>query len=370
MKTGKTLPALASEVAGLRARAQDYRIAQSALSMNPDDFTLRVDPTTGSNIVIAPNDLMHSQLAEKLGVPGRYYNRMMAEAPELLARNVNTWLHKSPEKRFVRTLDNANNCTGVNAAKLNALTGRAFLGNGYKPLDNYDMMEALLPPLSHAGLSVASAEVTDQRLYLQLVTEKIQSTVQMLAPGTHNRINDVLQLGLVVSNSEVGCGALSIQVLVYRLVCTNGLIVSEDMPGFRKIHVGRELDRADNVVFKDETKRLTDAAIWAQARDAITAAVNQTTLDKITDRLNGVAQVRLQDPAKAVELVTKRFDISQDEGKGVMANLISGGDVSQWGLVNAVTALANTAASYDRAIELETIGGKVAMLTPGAFGNN
>jgi hypothetical protein len=196
---------------------------------------------------------------------------------------------------------------------------------------------------------------------MQLVTDKITAEVKR---------GDAVQLGLVVSNSEVGSGALSIQLLVYRLVCTNGLIMpAEDLPGFRAVHLGRGFE-GDQSVLREETRRLTDAAIWNQARDVITAAVSQASLDNMVRKLQGIAQVRLQDPEKAVELVAKRYDLAEDERKGVMANLIAGADVSQWGLVNAVTSLANTAVNYDRAIELETIGGKVASIPANTFGLN
>ena len=39
------------------------------------------------------------------------------------------------------------------------------------------------------------------------------------------------------------------------------------------------------------------------------------------------------------------------------STLIDGGDLSAWGLVNAVTSLAHKATSYDRAVELESAGG-------------
>ena len=363
MKEGKTLQQLATQVQTERDLARDYRVPQSMLRMNSE---LNLETVGQKNpLVIKPRELMHGQIADKLGVPTRYYNRMMTEAPELLRENVNTWLGRTGERRFIRTL--AHNDTG--AENFGRFDGRAFLGSGYKPLDNFDMMSALIPPLLGSGLQVKSSEITERRLYMQLVTEKIQAVVQRMVPGTHERINDPIQMGLVVSNSEVGCGALSIQVLVYRLVCTNGLIVGEDLPGFRRIHLGGQFT-ADDGILKDETKRLTDAAVWAQARDVITAAVQQTTLNGIADRLNGIARVMLPDPEKAIELVARKFDLGEDERKGVMRNLIAGGDVSQWGLTNAVTALANEAESYDRTIDLETIGGKVAALPAGTFGLN
>jgi len=39
-------------------------------------------------------------------------------------------------------------------------------------------------------------------------------------------------------------------------------------------------------------------------------------------------------------------------------------------MTNAVTALAHTAANYDRCVELETIGGRVAALPAGTFAQN
>lgn len=356
MKIGKTLQELATSVAETRNLSRDYRVAQSALFM---DDTGILNTTGSTRLSIKPNRLFHSQMAEKLAIPFRYYERMQSEAPVLLKDNVNEWLRKdSSDKRLIRTL-------APSVAGETQLTGRAFLGNGYKPLDNFDMMEALLPPLMGSGLRVASSEVTETKLYLQLATEKISGRVG------DPKLNDIVQLGLAVSNSEVGAGALSIQVLIYRLKCLNGLILPEDcaLPGFRKVHVGGGLLKDDSS-FRDETRRLTDAAIWAQARDMITAAVNQTTLDTVLDRLNGIAAVKLDNPEKAVELVSKKFDLAESESNGVMRNLIAGGDVSQWGLLNAVTALAHDCPNYDRTVEIEAIGGKIAGLAPAALGNN
>lgn len=369
MRTGKTINELATEVTLQRSLSRDFRVEQNVLELGEDHHIRTIPGKTAVDLDIVPSELFHGQLAEKLGVPVKYYNRMKSEAPELLRSNVNTWLQKDSDKRFLRTFsmpqDLNLSLSGEGKPLPRSLNGRAFLGAGYKPLDNYDLIEALFPPLMNSGLALRSADVTETKLYLQLATEKLTATVHGAKKG------DIVQLGLVVSNSEVGNGALSIQVLVYRLACLNGLILPADidLPGFRKIHVGAGLSRTD-ASFTEVTQRLTDAAIWAQARDLITSAVRQATLDKVADRLNGIAQVKLANPEKAVEEVAKRFDLLENERTGVMANLIAGGDVSQWGLTNAVTALAHTAQSYDRAVELETIGGKVATLNASIFGVN
>lgn len=367
MKSGKTLAELATEVTNLRKAVRDYRLPQKFLRME-NDGTLKTNrDLCATDLEIKPSDLMHDQIAERLGVPVKYYNRMKAEAPELLARNVNEWIARgNGAKRFIRTYDQANLQDG--AFPRLPLSGRAFLGDSYRALDNYDMMEAVVPALLESGLTVKSSEVTANRLYLQMVTDKL--TARVVTPHVHHKIDDVLQLGLVVSNSEVGCGSLSIRVLVYRLVCTNGLIVENDMPGFKQVHVGRDFSADIEGLLSDGTRKLRDAAIWSQARDVIKAGVSQLTLDKVMERINGIAATKLANPEKAVELVAERFDLTVAERQGVMANLIAGADVSQWGLTNAVTQLANEVESYDRAIDLETIGGKVAGLPASMFGSN
>lgn len=65
---------------------------------------------------------------------------------------------------------------------------------------------------------IASCEVTEGNLYLKVINKAIRAEVK---PG------DVVQAGFVVSNSEVGLGSLRVEPLVYRLVCSNGLIVND-----------------------------------------------------------------------------------------------------------------------------------------------
>jgi hypothetical protein len=364
MKAGKTISELAQTVNDLRNRVRDFRLPQKFLRMNPVGLTLNTDlAQTDANLTIAPNRLMHEQLAERLGIPGRYYQKMATETPALLAANVNEWLTRgNGDKRFLRTY------AGENDAGL--LTGRAFLGSTYRPLDNYDLMTSIVPPMLDLGAEIVSSEVTESRLYIQAITRRIKSHV--VVPGTHNRIDDVLHMGVIVSNSEVGGGSLSVRALVHRQVCTNGLVISEDLPGFKQVHIGRfsEVEAGAEQYLTDQTKKLRDAAVWSKAQDVLRAALSQATLDKITERINSIAGVTLQNPEKAVEIVAEKYDLVADERAAVMRNLISGGDVSQWGLTNAVTALANTVESYDRAVELEEIGGKIAGLAATNFGNN
>ncbi len=57
-----------------------------------------------------------------------------------------------------------------------------------------------------------SAEITEREFYLKAITPRLQAEVK---PG------DVVQAGVVISNSEVGHGTLKIEPLLYYLVCTS-----------------------------------------------------------------------------------------------------------------------------------------------------
>ena len=78
---------------------------------------------------------------------------------------------------------------------------------------------------------VESAAITDSRMYLKIITPKITANIG---------INDEVQSGIMISNSELGLGSLNIKPFINRLVCLNGLVVSEmEHSMLRKYHVGK-----------------------------------------------------------------------------------------------------------------------------------
>ena len=57
-----------------------------------------------------------------------------------------------------------------------------------------------------------------------------------------------------------------------------------------------------------------------------------------------------------VELASSEFGYTKKEGEGILDYLIRGGDLTLYGLSNAVTRYAQDVDSYDRSTELEAIG--------------
>lgn len=344
MKQGKTLVELATEIERQAQNKQDYVVKSQVLRMHSASegvsrLTLG-DEVYGEYVV---NDLAHKQIGQHIGIPATYYAKLRTEFPILLDSNVNTLLLASSEteRRMVRTIDG---------------TARAFLSDRYRRLDNFDLLEAVLPTLMETpGLEIASCDVTEQKLYLKVTTARIQAEVK---PG------DVVQAGLLVSNSEVGLGAVSVQPYSVRLVCLNGAVHNDF--GTRRNHVGRLVaDTGDEAyrLFAEETLMADDKAFYLKVRDIVRGALSETVFRRIVGQMREAAGARLDgDPVQAVEVLSKKHALNGDEQKGILRHLIEGADLSLWGMSNAITRQSQDVESYDRATELEALGGSIITL--------
>jgi len=340
MKIGRSLTDLAQEIQRQAESKKDFIANTRQLQMLEDGKTLALESQGEFQVT----DLALSQIGERAGIPTKYLRKMQDEAPALLATNVNHWFQQRSESRMIRTLDDH---------------ARAFLSNRYMRVDNYDVAETALPVLLNtAGLRIASCEVTEHRLYIKAVTDRIQREVNS------RRVGDVVEAGVMISNSEVGLGSVLVTPFAYFLACTNGMVREG---GRRWNHIGRYADEKDAVyaLLTDETRQADDRALLLKVRDTITAALDESLFTRWVDRLESSTERKLEgDVTKAVEVLSNKLSLNQDEQSSVLRHLIEGGDLSQYGLISAVTRTAEDAKSYDRATELEMAGATVLDLKP------
>lgn len=352
MKTGRTLTELATELQRQAGSKRDYIADTRAIRSRVSDDQIILEGI-GGGLPIAPT--AHEQLSATLQIPKPYYDRMMANAPDLLVRNINHWLEASPSRKMVRTLDGR---------------VRGIMSDRYRPLDNLDLAEAILPKLSQLEGQVISGEVTDKRFYLKAVTPKIAGVVTKIDSGRHVRTNDVIQAGIVVSNSEIGFGSLKIEELTYRLVCLNGAIHAQVT---RQTHAGRRsnydaesLLEQSREFYRDETRAADDKAFFLKVRDAVGATLTQERLDKHLLQMQGAAEKKIEaDPVQVVEVTTKRFGLGEAERGSILKRLIEGADLSAFGLAQAITRASQDVESYELATVMEQAGGEVIEMSKG-----
>lgn len=349
MKAGKTLQELAIELDRQQAVKKDMIVDMGALSMDTGEAGLALQ-VTGSNMTAqyGINDIAHRQIGQTLKIPALYYDRMRAEYPELLAQNVNGWFSRTPDtKRMLRTMDG---------------TARALLSDRYRRIDNFEVASAVLPIISSMdGASVESCELTDSRMYLKVVNPRVTAEVKK---------GDIVQAGIIISNSEVGMGSVNVSPLVYRLVCSNGMIAQDG--AVRKYHVGRANEGGEDFsIYRSETIEADDKAFLMKLEDSVKAAVDQTRFAAIVDKMREATEATMEAKVvpQVVELASKEYGITEAEGKGILGHLIAGGDLSLYGLANAVTRQAQDVESYDRSTELEATGYKIITMAPALWRN-
>lgn len=349
MKQSMTITDMASEIERQVESRKDYLAPTGKLRMV-------VEPSAGAGAVhlaglnggeygIRP--FAHAQIAGEVGIPKPYYDRMLAQSPGLLATNVNHWLHAEPKTRMLRTLDG---------------DVRAVLSDRYRPLDNFDLMQAALPALRERNLRVVSSALTDTRLYLKATDPRLSAP----APRPR-RVGDVVEGGIVIRNSEVGDGALAVEALLFQLSCLNGAIIGIAL---RKYHVGKRIESEEVLaVLSNEARAAGDRAFWLAFRDVVKAAFDPAIFEANVEKANaaagrGIETVKIEKVVEQVVEVTLGSQATDAIKGSLLKHFVEGGDLTQWGLSYAMTLAAQADdLDYETATEMERAGGKIITLS-------
>lgn len=288
------------------------------------------------------NPYAHRQLGELVGVDAKLYDRLKVKHPDLLNGLVNPLLTREPEKRMVRTLDG---------------NVRAVLSDKYRPLDNWDLAQAVLPILFNEldGVVLESCQFTETRFYIKASLPKQAKEIKK---------GDILEAAIVISNSEIGAGSLAVYPMTKRLVCLNGM--THTNYGQRRAHIGkRQGGDSDAAIelYSDQTKALDDAAFFSKVQDVVRGTVSGATFDRIVTDLQKVADQPIEGKIEeVVEVAAQRFGYTETTAEGILQQLIKGGDLTRWGLANAITRQSQDEENYDTATQLEIDGGRVMEL--------
>jgi len=347
MSSITTLDTLMQRVVEEDARNYDLLADTRRMSVSYDgmseDILLNVD-TADATESFTMNDHALGQISTDLGIPKRYFDRMKTDAPGLFKSNVHHWLYEEPNRRMIRAKKTGND----------TFTGRAWLSDRYRRLDNIEIAKRLLPEFDRLGTEVKfhNAAITDSKFYLRATFPAMEKAI---------KVGDPVQWGVQIKNSEVGAGMFDISNFVMRLICTNGMVVSKVMSAR---HVGKRL--GDNL--SDEAIVADDKAFWLAARDELRAAIDVTRFNEAMEVLTGTTEgTVITAPIGATERLAKAYSLSETEQEAVLTQLATAGDFSRWGALNAFTAAAKTVDSFDRQVEMEEMGWDIATLTENAW---
>ena len=357
MKQGMKFENLYDRIIATANCADDFVVSGNTLQMSSDGkHLLHCIPDVAPELHI--DDVAHDQFSYRLGIPRAYYKKMRDVKPALLSDNVNAWLEDS-EKHMLRTLDNSSLALGSNPIT----SVRALLSQKYRRIDNHDVLSALMPKIGEKDFEVQSCDVTPYNMFVKITFPYARADVT---------VGDTVEAGVIIRNSEVGWGSCSVELFIHRLVCTNGMVIPEKVWSARKYHSGAKVqfDESTARIVSEQTQQLADAAFLSSFHDVIEAARNEKTIQLIADDYRKASDDKIapgMNIEESVERLSKKLLITQDEQTAVLEHFVRDGDFSRWGFANAVTRSAQDATSYERATELERVGGHVIAMPTADF---
>ena len=333
----------------IKNESKDYIIPNDAIGIHYNEYTNKfivvVETPDGLKDLI-PTNIAFNQINEKMGIPRTYVKRCTEkERHTLLTNNINSWL-QDPSNYLLRTQNN----------KL-----RAFLSDRFRLIDNYDVAMLFLEVRKNLketqgiDIEIQDIQLTETNLYIKATSPQL--TADIIPDPEHQERNDIVNGGIIISNSDIGKGRFSIKSYVQVLRCKNGMIGEHE---FSRVHIGKKLDEGE-IVWSEQTHNLKSEAFWSQARDMITSAFTKEVFQKWVREMNGEACVKIERPIKAIDNIIKKYNINEEHRDALLSEFSQLGH-NKWSLSNAVTQVAQSKENYDDQIEMEKIGTQIMTL--------
>jgi hypothetical protein len=179
------------------------------------------------------------------------------------------------------------------------------------------------------------------------------------------KAGDLVQMGLTITNSEIGHGSLRIDPLLYFLVCENGAQLQDSR--VKKFHVGRGNGALEHArqFFSAGTQAREDELFWMQLGDVVQGTASVDYFRKQVEKLRAAAADGIEgDPVEVIELTARHYRLTEAEKNTTLGHFLAGhngqSELTRYGLMQAVTATSRASdLTYARSSELEQLGGAI-----------
>lgn len=288
-------------------------------SMCKDDVIPVSDLTMTDDLKLNGMDLSTNatgQLCGKLGVPSRYFNKLVdANQNKLAAENINVWMKEDKRKFMLRQYDGHI---------------RGVLSGSYSIYDAPEILESVQEVFGTKQFKLKGSFINEERLHVRLVEN------EMLPIDGED-----LFAGITLDSSDIGRSGLAVRFFIYKQVCTNGLIIAKsNAKVFTQKHIGITHDEF-KVGLEDGLKNFeaikTGVIEMIENTHKIPVAAD---LETITDKIKDATKLSDEDIEQVTYLMANKYE------------------PTQWGLINGITEVAQKF-TLERRLELETIAGNM-----------
>jgi hypothetical protein len=255
------------------------------------------------------SEVATSQMCQKLEIPVKYYRRLPDEMKATVANY---------------DINRMNGHSYLLRGKGEWI--RAFLSAEYVAYNNSEIAETVQSLLSKGALSMTSFVLEETHMFLKIVSEEIWDR------------ESGLKAGIMIGNSEVGMGSVSVEPFVFRKPCTNDLIVSQEK-SFRHAHI--------HLTGYEMTRRMAEAVSEGfRASSSVLSTFLKAREEPVVD------------PVETIRKIAEERNFSKKFSDELVSGYLAEPDPNRFGVINAFTRAAQGLSPLQR-IEMERFAGRL-----------
>jgi hypothetical protein len=282
----------------------DRKVSGQELRISAEG-TLELSNGVSKNYALS--DLATTEMCQRLDIPVKYFRRL---SNEMKATVGNYDLRQQNGKSFL-------------------LRGkgdwiRAFLSSDYVAYNNSEIAETVEGLLAKGALTMKSFVLEETHMFLKIISEEIWD------------VESGLKAGIMIGNSEVGMGSVSVEPFVFRKPCTNDLIVTKEK-SFRHANI--------HLTAYELTRRMADAVSEG-------FQVSSSLLDAFLK----TREVKVVDPLEVIRKIAEERKFSQKITDEVVSSYLFEPEANWFGVINSFTNAAQKLGPLQR-IEMERFAG-------------
>lgn len=253
------------------------------------------------------------QFCSKIDVPGEFMQRCLDRGDfDLVQKTINTWLPRKLKGGFLfrQTGDHV----------------RAALSPKYASYDSERILDIVNKKVGLSNYEIKGSFINEERLHIRFISRDMM-----------NIDGEDLFPAMFLDSSDVGRKTMVIRFGIYKLVCTNGLVIGRaDGILTQQRHIGIDPEEFEYGIAAglERIPMLTEnAALWVEK-----ARTENMKIDDVIKELERMAIKKETD--NVIYLMDHRYGHSK------------------WGYINAITEVAQKF-TLDKREELETVAGKI-----------
>ena len=202
-------------------------------------------------------------------------------------------------------------------------------------IDHLDVLYCSLNELQSHEAEIEDCYLSEIEMNLKVKSQKLKDFVRYK--------DDLIVGGLFFTNSETGHKALRVEPRLFRVKCSNGMIIEEFVT--REIHIGN--DEFDEVIYLSIRKSIRE--LFGR-------------FGEIVQTLKESTEVKIRNPQKVINNLVEHYKLSEVQKDNILMAFGAEPEYDKYGIANAVTQAAQKEETWEKSTELERIGGRLIAL--------